>query len=175
MSTKISNKKACCFIGHRALTITDEFTKKLSTVIEQLITDGITIFNFGSHSQFDDLCYEIVSKQQKRCSHIQRKHYCVAYENYSNAGINNLYEQEIDCESAISAGKKSYLIRNQIMIDNSDICVFYYNKDYQPPQRKNSKSDLISHQSKSGTAIAFQYAKNKNKVIINIGVQNEFN
>ena len=168
MSIETSTNKTCCFIDHRVISVTDELTTKLSAVINQLIADGVTIFNFGSHSQFDDLCHEIVSNQQKQYPYIQRVHYCVAYENYTAAGVNNLYEQEIDCESAFSAAKKTYIARNQTMIDHSDVCVFYYDKNYMPPQRKNSKRDLVAYQPRSGTAIAWQYAKDKNKVIINL-------
>lgn len=112
------------FIGHRKIKVTKKLTNRLTMLICSLIKDGVTNFNFGSHSQFNDLCYNIVSNLKKQHPSIQRIHYCVAYENYTNAGINNLYEKEIDCESAIKAGKNSYLIRNQEMIDNSDICVF---------------------------------------------------
>ena len=160
------------FIGHRKIKVTKKLTNELTMLICSLIKDGVTNFNFGSHSQFNDLCYNIVSNLKKQHPSIQRIHYCVAYENYTNAGINNLYEKEIDCESAIKAGKNSYLIRNQEMIDNSDICVFYYDENYRPPQHEKG---LLPYQSKSGTATAFHYAKNKNKDIINIGKQNEFN
>ena len=149
--------KNVCFIGHRKIEVTKKLTEKLTVLIHKLIEDGVTNFIFGSHSQFDDLCYQIVSEQRKQCPQIKRIHYCTAYENYSNAGL-NLYEQEIDCESAIKAGRNSYLIRNQAMIDNSDICVFYYDKNYQP------------HNRKSGTVIAFQYAEHKNKKIINLAL-----
>ena len=166
--------KNVCFIGHRKIKVTKKLTDELTALIKTLINDGASNFIFGSHSQFDDLCYQIVSDLQKQHPRIKRVHYCVAYENYSNAGL-NLYEQEIDCESAIAAAKNSYIVRNQMMIDSSDVCVFYYDENYQPPQRKCSKYDLTTHQSQSGTAIAFQYAKNKNKVIMNIGEKNELN
>lgn len=145
--------------------VTKKLTDELTALICSLIDNGATNFNFGSHSQFDDLCYKIVSDLQKQYPSIKRVHYCVAYENYTNAGITNLYEKEIDCKSAISAGKNSYLIRNQKMIDDSDICVFYYDENYQPPLHKNG---LLSPRPKSGTGIAFHYAKNKNKVAINL-------
>ncbi len=51
------------------------------------------------------------------------------------------------------------------MIDNSNICIFYYNKDYLPPRSKRAKRDVFEYQSKSGTAIAFQYAIAKKKNI----------
>lgn len=54
------------------------------------------------------------------------------------------------------------------MIDNSDVCVFYYNKDYLPPIRKAQSKFLPDYQPKSGTAIAFQYAISKKKKILNM-------
>lgn len=157
-----------CFIGHRRIAITKELTTALATVIGNLIHDGTVNFLFGSHSQFDDLCYEIVSQQQKQFPQIRRVHYCTAYENYTQVGCNALYEQEIDCVAALTAGKNAYLMRNKAMIDDSDICVFYYDQNYLPPQRKNSNRDLTAHQPRSGTALAFQYAKNQNKDIVNM-------
>ena len=78
------------------------------------------------------------------------------------------FEKVIDSDRAYHANKKAYVIRNQEMIDASDICIFYYNESYQPPLRKNSKKDYTSYQPKSGTGIAFAYAKQKKKKIINL-------
>ena len=60
-----------------------------------------------------------------------------------------------------SAGKASYVERNQDMINASDYCVFYYNSDYQPPKRKYSKRGVCEYQPKSGTELAFDYACQK--------------
>ena len=73
-----------------------------------------------------------------------------------------------------SAGKASYVERNQDMINASDYCVFYYNENYQPPKRKYSKRDVSEYQPKSGTVLAFEYANGIMKrggviKIINIG------
>lgn len=54
-------------------------------------------------------------------------------------------------------GRASFVKRNQKMIDNSDCCLFYYDKNYQVGTNK-----------KSGTKIAFDYATKKNKKIINV-------
>ena len=68
----------------------------------------------------------------------------------------------------INTGKAAYVERNYEMIDNSDYCVVYYDKDYIPPRRKNSKRDLIEYQPMSGTKLAYDYAKKKNKKVINL-------
>ena len=54
------------------------------------------------------------------------------------------------------------------MIDKSNVCIFYYDENYLPPRRRNAKRDIADYQSKSGTKIAYDYAKTKNKKIINL-------
>ena len=60
-----------------------------------------------------------------------------------------------------NAGKASHVERNQEMINKSDVFVIYYDENYLPPRRRNSKRDLTDYQHKSGTGIAFAYAKNE--------------
>lgn len=72
-----------------------------------------------------------------------------------------------------SAGRASYVERNQEIIDGSDYCIFYYAENYQPPKRKYSKRSVGDYQPKSGTQIAFAYAKQRERggkaiTIINI-------
>ena len=66
-------KNTCCFIGHRKINVTDELKEKLRVVIKRLIVDeNIDSFLFGSKSQFDDLCWDIVTEIKKKYSHIKR-------------------------------------------------------------------------------------------------------
>ena len=67
-----------------------------------------------------------------------------------------------------NAGRASYVERNQEMINHSKFCVVYYDENYLPPRRKNSRRDLFDYQPKSGTAVAYDYAVKKKKEIINI-------
>lgn len=46
--------------------------------------------------------------------------------------------------------------------------IFYYDEKYKPERRKEKKRSLTDYQPKSGTRLAFEYAKSKNKTIINI-------
>ena len=66
------------------------------------------------------------------------------------------------------AGKASYVERNQEMINKSDYCIVYYDENYLPPRRKNSRRDITDYQPKSGTAVAYDYAVKKKKEIINV-------
>ena len=72
-----------------------------------------------------------------------------------------------------SAGKAAYVERNQAMIQASDFCVFYFNNEYLPASRKESKKAITSYQPKSGTGIAFDYAKANGKTIINLYTEDE--
>ena len=78
------------------------------------------------------------------------------------------FDRVVKCERSFSATKNTYIERNQQLIDESDICLFYYDEHYKPAKRKISKKGFSEYQPKSGTGIAYDYAKRKNKVIINV-------
>ena len=59
------------------------------------------------------------------------------------------------------------------MIQASDFCVFYFNDEYLPESRKESKKAITSYQPKSGTRLAFDYAKANGKTIINLYTEDE--
>ena len=83
------------------------------------------------------------------------------------------YEDSICPDGVAAAGKAAYVERNQAMIRASDFCVFYYNNEYLPASRKESKKAITSYQSKSGTGLAFDYAKAHGKTIINLYEEDE--
>lgn len=156
MSAVLEN--TCCFIGHREINVTDELKEKLRVVIECLIVDeNIDKFLFGSKSQFDDLCYDIVTEIKKKYPHIKRIFVRAEYpyidESYE-AYLLESYEDTYFPKSVLDAGKARYVKRNCEMIDNSRFCIVYYKEDYTPKGRK------------SGTKIALAYAEKKKKTII---------
>ncbi len=166
------NGKICCFLGHRKIDNADKIAAELYTVAEHLITDNnITTFLFGSKSQFDRLCHKVITELKERYPNIQRIYVRAEYQhiddNYTDYLLES-YEETYYSNKAIGGGKAVYVERNCEMIDKSDICIMYYKEDYQPPMRKNSKRDLFAYQPKSGTAIAYEYAKRKHKEIINL-------
>lgn len=73
----------------------------------------------------------------------------------------------------LKAGKSRYVERNHEMIKKSDICVFFYDENYMPPRRRKSKKDLFDYQPKSGTDIAYNFALQKKKTVINV-IDNSF-
>lgn len=148
MSAVLEN--TCCFIGHREINVTDELKEKLRVVIECLIVDeNIDTFLFGSKSQFDDLCYDIVTEIKKKYPHIKRIFVRAEYPYIDESYVAYLlksYEDTYFPKSVLGAGKASYVKRNCEMIENSRFCIVYYKEDYTPKGRK------------SGTKIAFDYA-----------------
>ena len=162
----------CCFFGHRKITETDELKSKLYNEIETLITyKKVHTFLFGSKSQFDDLCYKIVTELKEKYQHIKRIYVRAEFpyidDNYKKYLLES-YEDTYYPSKMIDAGKAAYVERNYEMINNSRYCICYYDENYMPPRRKNSRRDLLDYQPKSGTGIAFDYARKKELNIINL-------
>ena len=175
-----------CFIGHRKVVNAEQVKGILHDTISMLIEKGADTFLFGSRSDFDILCWEVVTEIQEQYPNIKRINYTAPHEvaftskaeresneqffsqmvgrkvHYTN------YEGSICPKKSINANKNAYIMRNQEMIDNSEVCVFYFNRNYLPPKRKLSNKFLPEYQPKSGTAIAFKYANQKKKQIYNI-------
>ena len=166
--------KACCFFGHRKIDETPELIERLSAEIEVLITEkDVNIFYFGSKSEFDDLCHKTVTDLKEKYPHIKRVYVRSAFQHIPDWYENSLLEHYEDTyfpEHMENAGKASYVERNQEMINKSDFCIVYYDKNYTPPRRRNSKRDLTDYQPKSGTKIAYDYAVKKGLVISNIAI-----
>lgn len=176
---------SCSFFGHRNINITDLIYEELQKFIENLIvTENVKIFLFGSKSDFDFACHKIVTSLKEKYPFIVRKSYTCKHETctleskraywedvYKSLGKYGLellcVEEEVEHPAKYVSGKASYIERNQAMINDSDYCVFYYDENYLPQARKLSKRSIGTYQPKSGTKIAYRYAKQKNKKIIN--------
>lgn len=161
-----------CFIGHRVIEKTEKLKSSLKEVVKKLINAGCITFLFGSMSEFDNLAWEIVSELKNTYPYIKR-----VYVRSNNQRIDNFYEEylftlyeETYFPTKIEkAGKYSYVERNYEMIDNAKYCVFYYDENYVPKSKVQSKHDrLLKLRRKSGTKIAYKYAVKKKKTIINL-------
>lgn len=170
--------KTCCFIGHRKIKITDELRCSIRRMVEMLICEeNVLTFVFGSKSMFNDLCYQIVTEVKKEYPIIKRvcmtckSEACIMEserENTEKIFSSVLkkeihlqgFEEEWNFKNKYSAGKTSYIQRNRAMIDKSDFCIFYFDENYSP------ESNTVLSQ--SGTALAYAYAKQKKKHIINL-------
>ncbi len=147
-------KNVCCFIGHRTIIETDEMKKRLLNEIEMLIKDkNVDTFLFGSKSQFDSLCLDLVTRLKEKYPHIKRIYiraeYPVISEDFKEYLL-KIYDETYFPEKIIGAGKASYVKRNYEMIDKSNYCIFYY----------------MQLNRKSGTKIALDYAVKREKKII---------
>ena len=172
MNKEIDTSHSCCFFGHRKINETPELIERLTNEIEVLITEKeVDTFYFGSKSEFNSLCHKLVSDLKEKYPHIKRVYVRSAFQHIPDWYENSLleyYEGTYFPEHMEKAGRASYVERNQEMIIHSKFCVVYYDENYLPPRRKNSRRDLFDYQPKSGTAVAYEYAVRKKKQIINI-------
>lgn len=174
-----------CFIGHRTVINAEQVEMKLYNTVMMLIGKGVDTFLFGSKSKFDSICHGVVSHIRKQFPNVVRICYCTPHETAFTSKEDKQecelffseklgheilfsdYEKSIVPENTRKANKNAYIMRNMEMINNSDFCVFYYDKDYLPPPKKSKNNFLPSSRPKSGTAIAYRYAKARKKEIIN--------
>lgn len=165
-------KKTCCFFGHRNVSEAESLKIKVYEIMENLILhNNVDTFFMGSKSKFDRLCRKAVSELKEKYTHIKRIYIRAEYPDISDSYEKYLLE---NCEEtyyperAINASKAVYVERNCEMIDKSDYCIVYYKDASLPPRRKNSRRDLFDYQPKAGTGIAYKYAVQKKKEIINV-------
>ena len=167
-------EKICCFIGHRKIDNLDKVeTKTKEIVLDLILNKNVKIFLFGSNSEFNDLCLKILSQLKEKFVDLKRIGYTCKSEGIVLQSEKEKFEkfylkilkretelfcvdEEFEYKTKYTAGKASYIERNQAMINDSDYCVFYYDKNYLPQKNK------------SGTKIAYDYAIKKKKQIINV-------
>ena len=155
------------------------------TIEDLILNHNVQTFLFGSRSDFDSLCHLVASELKEKYPKIKRIAYtcrsesCILEcEKQKWEGIySKIYKQEVhligveeefEHKTKYTSGKASYIERNQAMINDSDFCVFYYDENYQPEIRKYSKRNVGYYQPKSGTKLAYDYARQKRKILINI-------
>ncbi len=164
--------KTCSFFGHRNVQTTPKLCEELRKIVIYLIEEkGVQNFLFGSVSKFDDICLKIITELKEDYSQIRRVYVRSQYPYVDKAYKDYLlksYDDTFMPSGIEKAGKASYVERNQAMINASDFCIFYYNKEYKPPIKKLTQKTVSGFQSKSGTRIAYEYAKQKKKEIINL-------
>lgn len=155
----------CCIFGHRRVNKTELLTNAIYNIIEDLIVnEKVDTFLFGSKSQFNDMCYKIVTGFREKYSYIKRIYVRAEFpyidDNYKNFLLQN-YEDTYYPEKMINVGKAAYVERNYEMINNSKFCICYYDENYTLPGSKISRSNLTNIKPKSGSQLAYEYAKKK--------------
>lgn len=158
----------CCFLGHRKIKKSANLESALKKVIEDLIIEAhVDTFLFGSKSQFNDLCYTIVCALKEKYPHIKlvyvRAEYPYINDDYKEYLLLK-YDETYFPDSLFGVGSAVYVKRNYEMIDRSSFCIVYYNETYVPAK----SSYKPSASTKSGTKIAYDYARKKRRKIINV-------
>ena len=155
----------CCFFGHRTINETDGLTSKLYAIVEKLIVaEKVDTFLFGSKSRFNDLCYACVTKIKEKHPHIKRIYVRAEFpyiNDHYQSYLLERYEDTYYPDQIIGAGRALYIERNYEMINKSDFCIVYCDEMTAPMNRK------------SGTKIAFDYARKQGKHIINLLLNKE--
>ncbi len=163
--------KSCSFFGHRDTEQTEELKQKVKETVERLIVEeGVDTFLFGSRSSFNELCHIVVTELKVKYPHIRRIAYLCRHEVGCLVGEGakmkqqikqltgrdeyvNEYEDIKKSDRVNSAGRASYVERNQDMINDCNFVLVYFNENVKKA---------------SGTMIAYKYAKGKKKILINV-------
>lgn len=139
-----------CFFGHRFIDESEELRRRLYKTIEDLIQNRqVTVFLFGSKSQFDDLCYKTVSELMGKYSYIKRVYVRAEfpfinedYRNYLLEGFEDTYYPE----RMIKSGRAAYVERNREMIDKSRFCFITMKATRRPIEKAGQKLPMITPQ-----------------------------
>ena len=154
----------CCIIGHREIALTQKLKENVCLIVRNLIENGVDTFLFGSRSEFNKLCYDIVTELKREFVIIERVFVRAEYpiiDEWYYEYLTKFYEDSYYYDKDLKNGKLSYIKRNEHLIDCSDCCLFYYNENYVPKTK-----------TKSGTSLAYEYALKKKKVIHNLFIKN---
>lgn len=148
----------CCFLGHRTINETDELRAKLADTIEKLIIcEKVDTFLFGSKSEFDRLCLDLVTKLKEKYPHVKRIYVRAEFPFINDDYLTYLlksYDETYYPEKLHGSGRAAYVERNYEMIRGSKYCIVYYDESHAPTTRK------------SGTKIALEYAIKKRREVI---------
>lgn len=149
--------KSCSFFGHSKIELSEELKIDLEKLIKRLVLEEkVRFFYFGGFGEFDDLCYEIVSKLKEKYNDIKRV-FVLHDIRHKRADkrpkwiSEQRYEDIIYFELKFNYWYTKIYYRNCAIIENSDYVVFYVN-------------NFLN----SGAGKAFSYAKKIKKAIFNI-------
>lgn len=156
-------------IGHRDFVGDDEWKKFLTDKIIVLIENyGVDSFYVEKKSNFVSFCCDIIRELKKDYPHVKLINVWGEYL-YYNDMVDKLelqyYDKLLRPECFIGAGKNIFVKRNQYLIDNSDVILFYFNENVKG--RWTGIKGELPHKVRSGTRIAYEYAVKKKKRIIN--------
>ena len=161
--------KTCSFFGHRDTVQSEDLKQKVENIVERLIIEEeVDTFLFGSRSNFDELCHIVVTGLKEKYPYIRRIAYLCEHESGCLVGAGTSLRQKIKdltghdsyvaeyeeikkSDRVNSAGRASYLERNQFMVNDSDYAIFYLDENFDAKY--------------SGTIKTFLYAQKNMKEI----------
>ncbi|MGN1466667.1 MAG: hypothetical protein ACI4W1_00010 [Ruminococcus sp.] len=148
-----------CFFGHRQIEDFQTVEQSVEKLIETLLTQHEYVeFLIGRDGEFDQIVTSSILRYRKRidmanCSLAWVMPYLKADYTNNQENYDNYYDSVEVCEQSSQAHPKAAIqIRNQTMVDRSDLCVFYV--------CRNS----------GGAYKTFQYANRQGKLIINLAL-----
>ena len=153
----MNDTKICCGFGHRE--VFQNISSELAQAIESAIMEyGITTFYTGGIGEFDALFSSAVRAAKARHKQIK----LVLVKPYFSNELNNskeYYEAFYDdvfipTEILGTHYKSAITKRNRFMVDQADLIICFLSRDF------------------GGAYTAIQYAKKKNKPIINLWNKN---
>lgn len=167
--------KVCSILAPKVITFTDGLENKIIKCIKKLIIeDKVTTFLFEPRSNFGIICLKIISQFKKDYPNIQRicytskNEHCIIESEYNDNFNTIAYDQEIHYENKYFTRKFSNIERDWKMIDASDICLFYYDKNESYPIFHPFKPITVKHSNSVNIKHDYEYASGKNKTIINL-------
>lgn len=152
--------KSVCFSGHRNLNQTTELKETLVNQLIKLIDKGAADFYAGGAIGWDMLCESVIIKLRAHYTYIKLHLIlpCPADEQTAKWSENDKteYIRLLSAADTVEVCSEHYSdvcmkVRNQRLIDLSDICVCYYNG-----------------KKRSGTGQTVRMAERQKKTIINI-------
>ena len=121
-----TNKKTCCFFGHRE--VTHNIRPSLTEIIEKLIVDeGVTDFYVGYQGQFDSMVYSVLKELKVSYPYIR---YTVVLAYMPDEHIKEDYGEDTLFPDGLESVPKRFAIskRNDWMIQHSSFAICYVYK-----------------------------------------------
>lgn len=155
----VENYQRCCFTGHRKIPpeIRSEISRRLETIIVQLIESGCTCFYSGGALGFDTLAAQTVLKLKKKYPEIRLVLVlpCKNQAERWSAENKEVYEKVLSVADEVIYTSQAYFKgcmqkRNRYLVVHSNICVCYLTKNT------------------GGTAYTVNYAISKRLAIHNV-------
>ncbi len=149
--------KSCAFFGHRNIEQVEEMAERVTKEVEKLIVTGeYDTFYFGGFGEFDEICYNVVTKLKEKYPFIKRI-FCLSDPRHQRENKrpqwlrHKNYEEFVYFDLKNSWWYTRIYYRNIEIIDRSDYIIFY-----------------VTEQKNSGSRKAMNYARKTNKEFRNL-------